>query len=218
MVSTLYKVTKSLINEKVIDKHYKEIEELNAELSLKSEELKKSNIQLHEKNIALEKSMRIIEGMQHKDQIHRKITIPHNRSAPSIKQDQVVEPSQSHLQNIEKLISKISLKQPLNNISDASLHELSEAVNIYADTLTKETVYKDLSLALKELAANLREQPEYSSSQDLERIFSILESFFFIYKKWEREWENIDIETFETFSDSIEDEINVLIDVWNKKA
>jgi hypothetical protein len=46
----------------------------------------------------------------------------------------------------------------------------------------------------------------------------MLESFFFIYNRWEREWSNIDEESFKAFSHSISEEINVLIDVWQCKS
>jgi len=216
LITTLYKVVKAITNERLIEKHYKEIEALNVQLALKSEALKISNDEMRDKNIALEKSMRIIEGMHHKDQLHRKINLPRKALKTHTKENIEVPPS--YLQNIEHIINNIALEHPYKKIQDESFKALSQAVNVYADSIPHEKSYESLSTALKQLSITFEDRPKCSSIQELERILSILESFFFIYSKWEKEWENIDIEKFETFSKSIENEIRMLIDVWHCKV
>jgi hypothetical protein len=46
----------------------------------------------------------------------------------------------------------------------------------------------------------------------------MLESFFFIYSRWEKEWNRIEEESFKAFSSSISEEIIVLIEVWQCKS
>lgn len=221
LITTLYKSTKAIINERLVEKHYKEIEELNSRLSLQSEELKKSNEQMHEKNIALEKSMRIIEGMNHKDKLHRQIDIPTKVSkGPGTKEenlDVTANDSHSYLNEVEEIVGTIAQEYPYKKIEDNSLQGLSAAVKNYSSSLPKEKNYKKLTEALEELGRTLASRPKCSSMEELERILTMLESFFFIYTKWQQEWENIDIDKFEIFSDSIEKEIYMLIDVWNCK-
>lgn len=216
LVNILYKVAKAIINERLVEKHYKEIDKLNEELSSKSLALEKSNDDLHSKNIALEKSMRIIEGMQHKHQLHKKMSLPNSissRHTPK-KNDEAKQPL---LSNIENIISSIALGYPNKKIENSTLEALSHAVNAYADSLSKDDNYAILVVSLKKLSSTLNERPKCTSQQELEKIISILESFFFVYAKWEKEWKNIEKEDFKMFCESIENEINTLIDVWNCK-
>ncbi len=221
LINTLYKAAKSIINERLVERHYREIEELNTRLSIQSEELARSNEELLEKNIALERSMRIIEGMQHKDRLHRQIDIVVPPS--NVVQDNAVHPAVpvfdelSHLEKIENIIRDISQEYSYKRVEDASFKQLSDAVNEYAASLPKEQHYNNLTSALQKLGATLSCRPQCNSVKELERIFNMLESFFFIYTKWQKEWEHIDSNNFKIFSDSIEKEISVLIDVWNCK-
>ncbi len=214
LITTLYKVIQAIINERLIEKYYQEIEELNAKLILQDEALKKSNEALHEKNIALEKSMRIIEGMQHKDGIHRQMTIP-IRSKRSIEVDDTyTSTTSSHLKKIDRVINSISSKLLRQPLEQSTLDELCNAVKDYTDALPEEKVFKGLHSKFRQLGSTLSQQPMCDSVEEFERIFSMLESFFFIYSKWEQEWKNIDKEKFALLSSSIEDEIDTLIDVW----
>ncbi|PHR58877.1 MAG: hypothetical protein COA44_01665 [Arcobacter sp.] len=217
LVSTLYKVTKSIENERLVNKHYKEIEELNTQLSFKSLELEKSNDELHSKNIALEKSMRIIEGMQYKDHLHRKISLPSNTLTVHTKKEKDDTKSNPLLFQIETIISTIALQYPNKKIEDTQLHDLSKALSTYLNSLPKDEDFLILRLCFSKLASALEQRPKCSSIQELERIIGILESFFFVYSKWEKEWKNIEKEDFKMFCISIDNEVSTLIDVWNCK-
>ncbi|MFC2074234.1 hypothetical protein ACFLR3_03180, partial [Campylobacterota bacterium] len=221
LINTLYKATKAIVNERLVEEHYKEVEELNIRLSMQSEELKKSNEQMHEKNIALEKSMRIIEGMQHKDKIHRQLYIPTKKSKnPDTTQedlDNAKDSSQSYLDKVEEIITIIAQEHAYKKLEDSTFQELSAAVKGYCASLPRETNYLKLTQALDNLGTTLVSRPNCTSIDELDRIFSMLESFFFIYTKWQNEWKNIDSDKFELFSDPIEKEILMLIDVWNCK-
>ena len=221
LISILFKATKAIVNERLVEKHYKEVEELNSRLSIQSEELKKSNEQMHEKNIALEKSMRIIEGMQHKDKIHRKVDIPITTSkTPDTEKESLgdaISSSQSYLNEVGEIIDIIAQEYPYKKIEDKSLQKLSAAVISYCTSLPKEKIYQKLTAALQELGTTLASRPKCNSNEELGRILSMLESFFFIYTKWQQEWDNIHISKFEILSDSMEKETRMLIDVWNCK-
>ncbi len=222
LINTLYKATKNIINERLVKAHYQEVEELNKRLSIQSEELKKSNEAMREKNIALEKSMRIIEGMQHKDNMQRHIHIPAKSSGTFLEKEEGLESTlkspQSYLEDIEDMISNIAQEYTYKKIEDTSLQELSAAVKGYTDVLPKEKRYERLAQALKSLATTLASRPKCNSREELDRILSMLECFFFIYTKWQHEWKNIESDKFEQFCEPIKEEINVLIDVWNCKV
>ena len=224
LINTLYKISKAISNEKLIEKHYCQIADLNTELSLQSKALKKSNDELKKRNSALERSMRIIEGMHHKDQLHRNINVVSTSSgSPSIKSDDLlkdlsVSKKGNHLENIERLINNIVLEHPYKKMDKNSFELLSDAVRLYADSITEAKTHKALKKTLKSLSIALENPPHCSSRQEFERALSILESFFFIYAKWQQEWKNIDDDKFEVLSRSIEDEIVVLTEVWTSKS
>jgi len=224
LINTLYQVCQAIINERLVISHYKKIEQLNTELSLQREQLKQSNDELYHKNLALEKSMRIIEGMHHKDQLYRKVNISAaTPGLPSVQQKDIVKehlqdkPS-SPLEEIEQRINDISKEYDTNKTNDISFDKLSETVQKYAGSLPHEQSYKSLITSLNKLSRTINEHPRCTRIEDNKRIFSMLESFFFIYSRWEKEWNTINKERFTAFSRSISEEIDVLIDVWQCKS
>jgi YesN/AraC family two-component response regulator len=216
LINTLHQVTQAINNERLVISHYKKIEQLNVELSLQREQLKKSNDELYHKNLALEKSMRIIEGMHHKDQLYRNINISAaTPGLPSVQQKDIVkkQPS-SPLDEIEQRINDISQEYDTNKTDTLSFDKLSEAVKNYAESLPPEQSYASLVTSLSKLSQTINEHPKCTRIEENRRIFSMLESFFFIYSRWEKEWSTIDTGRFTAFSHSISEEIDVLIDVW----
>lgn len=220
LLNTLHQVTQAIVNERLVLSHYKKIEELNAELSLQSERLRQSNEDLHDKNLALEKSMRIIEGMHHKDQLYRNINISamtpglpsvQKKSTPASKAE---DKGPSLLEQIEDCIDEITRAYERDMTEDPSFLRLSDAVSTYAGSLPDKALYANLAESLQELSLTIAVHPKCSSTKENRRILNMLESFFFIYSRWEKEWDKIDEESFKAFSASISEEIIVLIDVW----
>ncbi len=224
LINTLYQVTQAIVNERLVLSHYKKIEQLNAELSLQSERLKQSNDDLHDKNLALEKSMRIIEGMHHKDQLYRNINIPATTPGlPSVKKEdvlthQIEDEVPSLLEVIEERIDEITRAYETDTTQDPSFVKLSDAVRMYADSLSDKALYTTLANSLRELSRVIGTHPKCTRAEENRRIFNMLESFFFIYNRWEKEWNTLDEERFNAFSSSISDEIGVLIEVWQCKS
>ncbi len=224
LINTLYQVTQAIVNERLVLSHYKQIEQLNAELSLQSERLRQSNEDLHDKNLALEKSMRIIEGMHHKDQLYRNINISATTPGlPSVKKEdvftnQIEDEAPSLLEMIEERIHEITRAYETEKTQDPSFLKLSDAVLMYADSLSDKALYTTLANSLRELSRVIGVHPKCTRAEENRRIFNMFESFFFIYSRWEKEWSKIDEESFKAFSSSISDEIDVLIEVWQCKS
>jgi YesN/AraC family two-component response regulator len=223
LINTLSQVTQAIVNERLVLSHYKKIERLNAKLSLQSEKLRQSNEELYDKNLALEKSMRIIEGMHHKNQLYRNIHISAaTPGLPAVQQEDIHIPhgkddTPSLLEEIETRISNITREYETGKTDDLSFIKLSDAVRIYAHSLADKTVYTTLIGSLKELSLAISVHPKCTHTEENKRIFNMLESFFFIYSRWEKEWSKIDEESFKAFSHSISDEIALLIEVWQCK-
>ena len=219
LINTLYKVSNNLQNERLVIQHYTKIEELNTELSQKSEALEKTNNELYDKNIALEKSMRIIEGIHQKDQLKHSfkssnVPLELSDSTEQQPEESIFSKSVIYLEDIGELISIIALEYQYKRIGDDSLQALSKAVYDYTESLPQLKEYGAIKTSLQGLADVISGRPKCNTIQELERIFNMLESFFFIYSKWQKECKNIDECVFKSFCHSIEGEINTLIDVW----
>lgn len=223
LINTLYQVTRAIVNERLVLSHYKKIEQLNAKLSLQSEKLRQSNEDMHDKNLALERSMRIIEGMHHKDQLNRNINISvATPGLPSCEKENIVKEQfqdaiPSFLEDIEECIDDISQEYEAGKLQDLSFVKLSDAVSVYADLLGDNASHATLAISLKELALAIATHPKCTRIEENKRIFNMLESFFFIYNRWERKWSKIDEERFKAFSQSVSDEITTLINIWQCK-
>jgi len=219
---SLYKISKEINNEFLIQKHYLEIEKLNKELSEQSNLLKKTNDELKDKNIALEKSMRIIEGLHHKDQMHKNNNIDINHKTQVISnannhtnnEEKTISQKKECLKNIEYLICNISLKYQQNDTENEYFKQLSNEIIIYINSLPNKKMYIKLKESLKQLSQTVWEPPACTNEKELTRVFTIFESFFYIYTKWQEEWPNIDENNFELFSSTMENEINTLVNIW----
>lgn len=176
----------------------------------------------YEKNIASEKSLRIIEGIHQKGQIRHTLKsaaatqTPHT-DAPIQTEDTSVSKSIVYLEDIAEIINIISLEYPYKRIEDEALKDLSKAVSSYTVALPEQKEYETIITSLKGLTGAISQRPKCSRIEELERIFNMLESFFFIYSKWQKEWKNIDKNAFVSFSNSIEGKINFCIELPKKK-
>ncbi len=213
LLKTLYSVTQAIINEQLVVRHYKEIEQLNTELSLAKEALEQSNDQLREKNIALEKSLHILEGVRHKQLLDSTpVDSPKQQAETPAKPTDKID--DKNLDTIDAVINDISTTYRYKGLTDESLVRLSDEIHEHATALE---AFNGLKAAMLKLSENCRQRPQCTSSEELERIFSMLESFFFIYSRWFNGIHAMDQEHIENYSHSMAKDIEVLIDVWNCK-
>ena len=205
MTKSLYTTAKAILNEELIKQHYIEIEKLNIELSNKSEELENKNSELNDKNIAIEKSMRIIEGLHNKAQVKKEMTlnIDSNLSKTILDDDKetpndIIEVQEDikALQNIGLLIDSLSMKHNYASLDTQVLLNLSSAISHYANTLESKNRFINLKKILQKLSATVSDKPVSEEEKRLKKIFTMIESFFFIYSKWTKEWEHISDEQF----------------------
>lgn len=226
MTQSFYTVSKAITNEQIIKEHNLEIEYLNKALSNKTDELKNANEELLGKNIALEKSMKIIEGLHHNNQVGENFDFAFERddkllmqSASEITED--LEPSLepiNHLKNIELIIRDISMKYNLDGIESDLLEKLSNEIKGYCDTIGQEEIFVNLKKLLKKLAATVNHRPECTKEKELNKIFTTLERFFYVYAKWQDEWKNVDENKIALSSSSIEREIESITSLWTSKS
>jgi len=220
---TLYTVSQAINNEALIKSHYTTIERLNKQLSVQSQELEDTNNELHEKNIALEESMRIIEGMRYKE--HTNNTQNNNLDVYSdvdldfslINETSLSTISQSTkcLKNIESIVSNLALKYNKNETGNQLLDELSNAILSYIISLPKKDIYRNLKQALQNLSDTTAKHPKSTKEEDLNLIFNMLKSFFYIYTKWQNECSNIEDKQFNIYSRKFETEVDTIVKIWN---
>lgn len=208
MYKSLNRVTQAIINDKLIKKHYIEKEKLNEEL--------------HKKNIALEKSLRIIEGLHNKNQIIKNTNIHINHSLEKNKTTKNEHTSSKTeetkcLNNIEFIICNISIKYNFNTLENELLKKLSNEIKNYADLISSKKIYVNLKNSFEHLANTVSNRPKCTKEKDINRIFTIIESFFYIYSKWQEKFSKMSYKKVKFHSTAIEDEINTIIELWNCK-
>ena len=210
---SLYDTARAIKNENLLKSNLTEIENLNKVLSIQSKQLKLTNNELYEKNIALEKSMQISK---------QNSTLPTtdlSSTSNSIIDKTTIEETppnvNSHLENIKSTINYVSLKYHKEDQAVDLLKKLSDEITEYINSVPKTQIYSNLNKSLQELSDTVSSYPKCSTNEKLNNVFDTLNSFFFIYTKCQEEWGNIDDNQFENFSNSIKDEINKLIKAWN---
>ena len=215
MNKTLYNIAKSIKNEKLIKEHYATIEELNKELLQKSDELERANQELHYKNIALEKSTQIIEDMNHQAYMDELISgYEDSNQDENELNSKDISNSTKQLKDIESIISNLTLKYNKNNDSNRLLSELSSAIKEYELSLPKENKYKAIKNSFQTLSEITAKHPLSSQEEELHRLFTMLESFFYTYTKWQNKTSNISDQQFKIFMQRFVDDISMIIKLW----
>lgn len=225
MSQSFFSASKAIINEKLVKEKNSEIQSLNQALSIKTEELECSNLELLEKNIALEKSMKIIEGYHHNKKMSENVDfkIKHDIKveAPLVTQsikniEEPLDPN-NHLKKIELIICNISMKYDFNGIESDLLQRLSNEIIAYCDTIGEEKVFIKLKNLLKQLSVTVYHRPVCTKEEALNKIFTMIESFFYVYSKLQEQWKSIDDEKIALSIPSIENELETIISHWTCK-
>lgn len=209
MCKSLNKITQVIINDRLVKKHSFEKEKLIEEL--------------HLKNVALERSLRIIEGLHNKEQINKNtnITIEHHAKKHKIIKKEIDKKEHSQekesLEKIEHIISEIYIKYNFNGTENELLKTLSKEIKHYANLLDSRESYENLKKSFKLLANAVSNRPKYTKEKEIKHIFTIIESFFYIYTRWQEDWSNMSDKKIKISSHAIENEINTIIEIWNCK-
>ena len=208
---SLYLVSKAIHNEVLVENYYSKIEFLNEKLLLQRGEIEKANEELRDKNVALEKSMRIIEGFQNQSlngddekDFYEEISL----------ESEKISEADGSLKRVETIIFNVVTKNELGSLQNSLLKELSLAIFEHSDSLSNETKFDGLRESLKKLSIVSSVLPKSVQKKEGKNAFNAIESFFRVYSKSQKEWTKMDDANFKSFSDSMAREIKNLIQKW----
>ena len=185
---TLYKSSKNIVNEKLIESYRKNLETTNNELNTKNSELQSLVRILDSKLAQISKETDIVKT--------------HSHSASS----QLSEKSLDELEEYEIDISGAAVLISLSkNLSIANITVLGEMFSAYATVLSEYAEYEQLTSEIKLLGEKLSNQNELFLERT-EDISILLESFIYVLRMWRKNIKSQDIQkAFELHASMIND-------------
>ena len=219
----LYNVSQTIFDHKMIESYYSEIESLNITLQ-------EQNRELSRKNSELEKSLRMLDTMVTKDAI--KQTKTHKEE---VVLDKKQESSHAHMyeeledfsfEDYDELIDAyevidsavVEVLQSGGNLSltQTKILPISERFGKYASTISYYSVFASLGSAMGNFSRVLRDNEIPDKKEDIVNVFTLLESFIFVLKKWQ---EGLSLKAYESinFLDaSLISDMDTIVMMWTQ--
>ncbi len=197
MLQILYDVSKSIINEKMVEQYRKELEKSNSELKSKNEELQSLLRILDSKLAQIAKSNLTTDTNLN--------TAEHTVSSEDL----------SELKELEEDISGAAVLISLSkNLSISNIQVLGDMFGAYAQILSNYDAYKELNTQIQLLGETLNNAPE-NFIKRVEEISILLESFIYVLRMWRVNLENQEFKkVFELHASMIND-ISTIIAIVN---
>ncbi|MHB8100177.1 MAG: response regulator transcription factor [Sulfuricurvum sp.] len=206
----LYKISMAIYDHKYVQNHLKILEELNLELE--------------SKNAKLEKSLRLLDTNNNKQELFNSLKKPQNKELSSeINKDIFREQIDDFIRN-----DIFELKELLNEIDllVIDIVEKREALDIkaqlrlvslfkkYATTLSMYTFFDELSVAMSLFIATLEENPLPENEEHIKNVFSLLESFLYDLYRWHEDLLSGDESKINAFDASNIVNMRLITNMW----
>ncbi len=219
LIKTLYKVTRSIADHKLVLKYVDTMEDLNIQLE-------KKNAELLVKNKELEKSLRILDTVISKEQISLSSNPIKELSQKKISeekyiQDQLEDLINNDLYELKEILIEIDLNiiEALNQKQDLSITIIPSLVNFfsrYAAVLRFYSFFDDLSSAIENFSHTMTDNKLPESTQSVENIFMLLESFIYVLGKWQNDISSSTSNQLNQFDASIISDIHTITNMWTQ--
>jgi len=210
----LLPVTQRVFEHQLVTRYYNEIEDLNIQLQSKNQELELRNNEL-------EKSLRMLNTMVEKDavkdtnQVKEENTEDIDKNSISeqldeLEMEDIIE--LSHLcTDIDGSIIAILGSNADSTVLSNSLISIIESFTKFASIISYYTIFNDLSDALREFIYSIENNPLPSTNDEIINIFTLLESFIFVLKKWQENLQNKNFESVNYLDASLISDMNTII-------
>ncbi len=216
--TVLYSSTQKVFEHKLVAKYYDEIESLNMQLQERNEELK-------QRNQELEKSLRVLNTVVEKEAV-KDTQYAIQKSDESIKEeayheqlDELEEADIAELSeiciDIDGAVIAILSSNGNNRVTQQSLPQIIEGFNKLASIISYYTVFTKLTIALNSFVISIENNPLPSTEEDVLNVFTLLESFVFVLKKWQINLQNREFESINYLDASLISDMNTIIMMYN---
>ena len=213
----LYKTTMAISDHKYVESHMETLEDLNIRLE-------KQNSELNDKNEQLEKSLRLLNTITHKDELlhPNKVSSDKNtlsdENANNLK-EQIGHFIQSDIFELKELLNEIDLLviEVIKNLGSFGVDTLARLVALfkkYATTLSMYTFFDELSLAMSRFTATLQDNPLPENEDHIKNVFLLLESFLYDLSRWHEDLLSGDENKINAFDASNIVNMRLITNMW----
>jgi CheY-like chemotaxis protein len=217
----LYATAQKVFEHKLVLEYYEEIESLNMQLQNKNEELQ-------ERNKELEKSFRMLNTVVEKEAIKEAKQTPvnkenqedgvsYNEQLDELEQADIIELAEICI-DIDGAIISILGSNGDSQISQNSLPLIIESFNKFSSIISYYTVFNNLAVALSSFVESLKSSPLPATQNEVINIFTLLESFVFVLKKWQTNLQNRKFESINYLDASLISDMNTIILMYNPSS
>lgn len=216
----LYKTSMAISDHKYVERHLEMLEDLNLQLQ-------HQNSALNDKNEQLEKSLRLLNTITHKEELLHpkkkfleKIMLP-NDNANNFK-EQLGHFIESEIYELKELLNEIDLVviAVIKNRDSLGANMSARLVTLfrkYATTLSMYTFFDDLSIAMSVFTATLEDNPLPENEEHIENIFLLLESFLYDLSRWHEDLLSGDESKINAFYTSNIVNMRIITNMWTAK-
>lgn len=215
LVQMIYKTSMAICDHKFVETHVNNLEALTLQLEAQNQELSVKNTQL-------EKSLRLLNTIAHKEELQRPNKQAETKSPTSenlLLNEQINSFIKDDLSELKELLNEIDLVviDIINNMDAISINSRSMLVSSfkkYALTLSMYPFFDELSVAISNFSHTLEIYPLPKDEQRVTNIFLLLESFVFDLGKWHEDLSSGDEEKFNAFDASNIGNMRLITNMW----
>ncbi len=216
LINVLFKTSLAISDRKFVEEHVQQMEEM----TLKLEEQYNEVIT---KNAKLEKSLRILDTMVHKEQISHPVPKSEKENdEEKYVREQLMYLINEDLHELIELHSEIDIIiiETLNDFSffdEESKHQLVVKFTKYASTLNQYSFFTNLSKEITIFANTLQNEPFPEDNETVKNIFILLESFIYVIGKWQDDLKSGDINRVNALDASITSDMKTITNMWSQE-
>jgi len=208
----LYKVCQAISDRKMVQQYYDQIEEMAMAMHEQNSELQKRNEEL-------EKSLRLLDTMVHKEQQ------PPVETPINIHDDRIIEqiaslvnddlPELKELQSdIDTLLISIISSNRENEILSTNLPLIADNFSRYSNILQYYSFYHELGNHMQNFAEFIKTTPLPNEENLKKDIFLLFESFIFVLHKWQDDLLSYGEDKLNYLDASLVSDMSMITNLW----
>lgn len=221
LFKALFKVSKSISDDKFVQSHVALMEDLNLQLETKNRELLA-------KNTELEKSLRLLDTVINKEEmIHPKkqTSMPvteDDKESDFKQQEQIEELISNDLAELEEIIididnSIIEIISKNGSISPDELSNIARHFIKYSSILHFYSFFDELGQSMFQFGETIKNSPLPEKEENINNIFMLLESFIYVLSKWQKDISSGNEDKINQFDASIISDMHTITNMWTQK-
>ncbi len=220
LASVLFKVCRSISDRKLVEEHYKMMDQVNQQLENQNEALEQKNKE-QAKLIRILDTMMAVKANTNNNKVEQSVS-----DAEEVSESVVDEKEASYNEQIQLLIEEdITELQEIHEALDADIisiisgreeyiPNLAELFSRYASILSMYSSFEALSAAMNNLVQAMHQEDEPKNRNNKEEIFNFLEAFMYILGTWQKDIINQKDEKINHLDVSIIGDLETITNLW----